>query len=243
MKLLDDDALERSSVVANCWMNRERSLTGSNGYTKELGFNPFDLLKERDQGQVAWLDLCCGSGKALIEAAQIAHDQGMDAKLEIVGIDLVASSSTPDPKLTCLRFIEGALADWQPSGRFDLITYVHGLHYIGDKIGLISRAASWLTDNGQFVANLDMKNIRFADGRSASRVVARELRRNGLNYDSRKKLLCCSGRRQVGLPFQYLGADDQAGSNYTKQPAVDSYYMRLEDGHAQSEPNGNTRRL
>ena len=45
MKLLDDDALERSSVVANCWMNRERSLTGSNGYTKELGLNPFDHLK------------------------------------------------------------------------------------------------------------------------------------------------------------------------------------------------------
>jgi hypothetical protein len=70
MELLGDKDLERSSVVANCWMNRERSLTGSNGYAKELGFNPLDVLAEKGNVKVAWLDLCCGSGKALIEAAQ-----------------------------------------------------------------------------------------------------------------------------------------------------------------------------
>jgi hypothetical protein len=48
MRLLTDDVLERSSVVANCRMNRERTLTGSNGYARELGFNPFDLLVAKD---------------------------------------------------------------------------------------------------------------------------------------------------------------------------------------------------
>src|SRR4051812_27297976 len=47
MRLLSDDILERSAVVANCRMNRERGLVGSNGYAKELGFNPLDLLRER----------------------------------------------------------------------------------------------------------------------------------------------------------------------------------------------------
>ena len=28
----------------------------------------------------------------------------------------------------------------------------------------------------------------------------------------------------MNLPYRYLGADDQAGPNYTGQPAVDSYY-------------------
>jgi SAM-dependent methyltransferase len=228
MELLDDHDLERSSVVANCWMNRDRTLIGSNGYAKELGFNPLDVLAEKDEAQVAWLDLCCGSGKALIEAAQIVHDEGMDTRIEIVGVDMVAPSSPPPPNLACLRFIEESLAAWQPSGKFDLITCVHGLHYIGDKLGLISRVASWLKNGGQFVANLDMENIRLTDDRSASRVVPRELRRNGVDYDSRKKLLCCPGRTQVQLPFRYLGADDQAGPNYTKQPAVDSYYERSE---------------
>ena len=41
--LLDDDELERSAVVANCRMNRERGLIGSNGYDKELGLRPARL--------------------------------------------------------------------------------------------------------------------------------------------------------------------------------------------------------
>ena len=47
MNLLGDDILERSAVVANCRMNRERNLVGSNGYDKELGLNPLDFLRER----------------------------------------------------------------------------------------------------------------------------------------------------------------------------------------------------
>jgi hypothetical protein len=34
-------------VVANCRMNRERTLTGTNGYSHELGFHPLDWLRER----------------------------------------------------------------------------------------------------------------------------------------------------------------------------------------------------
>ena len=65
MGLLDDDELERSAVVANCRMNRERNLLGSNGYDRELGFDPLAFLKERTTADVtvAWLDLCCGTGR------------------------------------------------------------------------------------------------------------------------------------------------------------------------------------
>ena len=70
--LLDDAALEASAVVANCAMNRERQLAGVNSYARELGFNPFDLLTSVIAGgsggetrTAAWLDLCCGTGRAL----------------------------------------------------------------------------------------------------------------------------------------------------------------------------------
>lgn len=36
----------------------------------------------------------------------------------------------------------------------------------------------------------------------------------------------CTGRRDVSLGYTYLGADDNAGPNYTNQPAVNSYYQR-----------------
>ena len=130
----------------------------------------------------------------------------------------------PDPDLTCLRLVEASLTAWQPDRAFDLITCVHGLHYVGDKLGLIARAASWLADDGLFVANLDLANLKLDDGRAAGRKVTSDLRRAGLEYDRRRRLVVCRGRRAVDLPFRYLGADDRAGPNYTGQPAVDSYY-------------------
>ena len=175
MDLLDDDQLERSGVVANCRMNRERDLLGSNGYDRELGFNPLDFLKERlaSGRNVAWLDLCCGTGKALIQAARSVHAEGLAPRVEIVGVDLVGMFHRPEPGTTCLRLVEASLASWRPDRPFDLITCVHGLHYVGDKLGLIARAASWLIDDGLFVANLDLANLKLADGRAAGRGITR----------------------------------------------------------------------
>jgi hypothetical protein len=107
------------------------------------------------------------------------------------------------------------------------ITGFHGLHYIGDKLGLIARAASWLADEGRFVATLDLANLKLADGRAAGRKISSDLRRAGLGYDRRKRLVSFRGRDRIVLPYHFLGADDQAGPNYTGQPAVDSYYQPL----------------
>jgi SAM-dependent methyltransferase len=224
MELLPDDELERSAVVANCRMNRERGLSGSNGYDRELGLDPLDFLRERlSPGRpAAWLDLCCGSGKALIEAAITIRAEGLD--VEIVGVDLVGMFRRPGPGLTCLRLVEASLTTWQIDRSYDLITCVHGLHYVGDKLGLIARAVSWLAEDGRFVADLDMASLKLADGRAAGRKVSPDLRRAGLVYDRRKRLVVCRGRRVVDLPYRYLGADDRAGQNYTGQPIVNSYY-------------------
>lgn len=219
MDLLGDDELERSAVVANCRMNRERDLTGTNGYTKELGFHPLDFLKERAAGRpAAWLDLCCGSGKALIQATEVIQAEGSD--IEVVGVDLVGMFRRAAPDTTRLRLIESSLTSWRPERSFDLITCVHGLHYVGDKLGLIARAASWLADEGAFVASLDLANVKLPGGRA----VIADLRRAGVEYDLRRRLIQCRGRKSLDLSFRYLGADDRAGPNYTGQPAVDSYY-------------------
>lgn len=140
MKLLGDNDLEESGVVANCRMNRERSLTGTNGYERELRFHPLFFLKDlaTTTGSVKWLDLCCGSGAALSEAAKIVEAE--DLPIEIVGVDLVRLFVCSKTEHPCLRLVEASLTDWQPDGQFNLITCVHGLHYIGDKLGLIGRA-------------------------------------------------------------------------------------------------------
>jgi SAM-dependent methyltransferase len=226
MNLLDDETLERSAVVANCRMNRERVLVGSNGYDTELGLNPLDFLRDRvaSGGKASWLDLCCGTGSALIEATRQIQREGLGSRIEIVGVDLVGMFATPDPGAKGLRLVEASLRTWKPERRFDLITCVHGLHYVGDKLGLIARAASWLVEDGRFVANLALENLKFAGGSNHDRMMVTGLRGAGFEYDRRRRLVTCQGRKQPEFPFRYQGADDRAGPNYTGQAAVNSYY-------------------
>ena len=56
--------------------------------------------------------------------------------------------------------IEASLLTWSPKGNFDLITSIHGLHSIGDKLGLVARACSWRNHEGLFFAGHDFGNLR-----------------------------------------------------------------------------------
>jgi SAM-dependent methyltransferase len=227
-RLLDDGALAASSVVANCTMNRERVLSGSNGYGRELGI---DILAEMTvrvsvAGSVRWLDLCCGSGRAAAEAARLLAGRGMTEQVEIVGLDLV-DHFVPGPLHPSLRLVTASVVEWVPDGLFDMVTCVHGLHYVGDKLAVLARVASWLADDGLFVANFDDRSVRRTDGTPAGRRLTAELRRQGFAYDSARRRISRRGRGQVRFPYRYLGADDRAGPNYTGQPAVDSFYEPL----------------
>ena len=225
--LLDDVALENSWVVANRLMNRERGCVGGNSYAKELGLNPLEFLGQRlaQQKQSAWLDLCCGSGKALIEAARHFQTQQKTTGLHIIGVDLVPLFHPGAEVFDFLDLQTANLAVWQPQQQFDLITCVHGLHYLGDKLGLIERAATWLKSDGLFIANFDSANLRYADGAPASKAIIKRLRTCGFEYLSHKHLLVLRGQRYFQCGFRYLGADENVGANYTGQPAVNSHYQ------------------
>lgn len=221
VRLLDDQALERSSVVANCAMNRERGLTGSNGYGRELGVDVLGLITDRLSGGAGtfdWLDLCCGTGKALLECARLVDDP----RLRITGVDLVDFFA--GPAHPGVEFVTASAGSLVPQRFYDLITCVHGLHYVGDKLDVLTRAASWLKADGLLVANLDLAAVLSDRGRPVSRRLTGPLRSAGFDYDARRRRITCAGQRQASLPFRYLGADDQAGPNYTGQPAVNSYY-------------------
>ncbi|MEV0378716.1 hypothetical protein [Nonomuraea sp. NPDC050643] len=75
MPLATDTELERSTVVANRLMNRERRLRA---YDRELGIDILGLLRASGTRPLRWLDLCCGAAYALGEAA---HHLGSDAEI------------------------------------------------------------------------------------------------------------------------------------------------------------------
>jgi hypothetical protein len=204
-------------------MNRERRLRGSNSYDRELGLDLLAFLSDRARhAPVRWFDVCCGTGHALVEACKLRQsDQSSPIRIE--GIDLAGMFVT-HPYADCLSLQQMAVEDWMPRGPYALATCVHGLHYIGDKLGAIAKIVASLAPDGILLANLDLANIRFADGSPAGRLIVSRLRKYGLQYNARRHLLRCQGPRTLTIGLNYLGADDTAGPNYTRQPAVDSYY-------------------
>lgn len=158
--LVGDVELAASPVVANSTMNRERTLTGVNSYARELGFDPAERLRGRPG---AWLDLCSGEGRALVAAAG-----SVAAGSELTGVDLVGPLG-PVPVLPGLRLLTASVADWEPERTYDLVTCVHGLPYLGDKLGLLACWAGALTGDGLLAATFDPASVRRPDGRSADR--------------------------------------------------------------------------
>ncbi|WP_308169479.1 class I SAM-dependent methyltransferase [Acrocarpospora catenulata] len=217
--LLGDAELERSPVVANNAMNRERRLAG---YRRELGLDIARFLRDRiSAGAVPrWLDLCCGTANALFEAART-----IPGEFELVGVDLVDFFAGP-PTPPRLQLITASITTWTPDAPFDLITSVHGLHYIGDKLAILTKAATWLAPDGLFIANFDPHAIRDDSGTPFGPRLTRDLRATGFTYNSRTRRITCPARRDLTLPYTYLGSDDHAGPNYTGQPAVNSHYLR-----------------
>jgi SAM-dependent methyltransferase len=218
-----------SAVVANCAMNRERQLAGVNSYARVLGFDPLQVVTARiggggaRGGAVAWLDLCCGSGRALIQAARRVEQAGLAGRVILAGVDLVDAFDAVPGSVPGLELVSASVAAWESARSFDLITCVHGLHYIGDKLALLTRAAGWLTPAGRLAADLDLSAVRVG-GPAADRRLRSRLRAAGFAYSPRRHQITCAGRRDVSLPYRYLGADDSAGPGYTGQPAVTSYY-------------------
>ena len=228
MPIIPEEELKRSPIVANCRMNRKRKLIGINSYEKELGFNIEEFLLPKAQinkGAVHWLDICCGEGNALIELGKRLYAKQQANKISLTGIDLVGMfSGYAFEEIPKLQLIETAIENWQPTQTYDLITCIHGLHYIGDKLGIIQKIGNMLTADGLFIGNLALDNLLNESGSALSTWLKNQWAELGWQYNSRRKLLTITGRTDWPICWEYLGADDQAGPNYTGQEVVNSFY-------------------
>jgi trans-aconitate methyltransferase len=197
-----------------------------NSYERELRFSPLEFLLNRCAAgkTVRWLDLCCGTGKALLDAAALLQSHA--GQFELIGVDLMPTFVASHTRVGSehVRYVTSSVAAYVPDAPCDLVTCVHGLHYLGDKLAAIARAISRLSPDGLFAAHLDLNNVRRKDGRSLNRGVLKWMRGAGIDFDRRTHLVTCRGPRAIEVPFEFVGADDTAGPNFTHQPAVDSFY-------------------
>ena len=139
------------------------------------------------------------------------------------GIDLVNYFAAMPVQANCLNFLVTPVDVWEPGDKYDLITCVHGLHYVGDKLSVLKKAMRNLKDTGVFQANLDIKNIYIKDI-NPGKYLENIFSNNNIQYNSKTRIITCTGPRDIDFSIAYLGANDQAGPNYTGQEAVGSYY-------------------
>jgi SAM-dependent methyltransferase len=226
MKLLSESELIWSPIVANNRMNRKRNASGINSYERELKFNPAVYLKAclEQKAQVKWLDLCCGEGNALLQYAKTASDEDYQNRVTLVGVDLVDQFQPIPSFVSCLQFEIGSLVNLTSNDQYDLITCVHGLHYVGDKLKVLSTVMKSIGNQGLFIANLDLNSIKI-QGDPNGKFLKQLFLENDIDYNMRKKLIRCEGPRALNFNLTYHGADDKAGPNYTGQDAVNAYYV------------------
>ena len=226
--LLSNEKLDWSDTVANSSMNRKRKAIGVNSYEKAIDLNVVNYLEQlfKQQPKIAWLDVCCGEGNALIETASFLNKKYGADNIRLDGVDLVNYYQVFPSTLSNIRFHTGPIRNWKATVSYDLITCVHGLHYIGDKLQVISQLLSYLKEDGLFVGNFDLASIVDEENKSLKKLVGAYWKKNGLGYLNRKKLLWHKGKVTLKPLLRYLGADDRAGPNYTGQRAVLSCYSR-----------------
>ncbi len=226
MTLLNDKSLEASNIVANCLMNRERRAFGDNSYEKEIFINPYYYLKDRMQHQetVCWLDFCCGRGKAIIQLMTAFQKEGIDHRFQFIGVDLIEMGDPMPTGMINITLTESSIHSFETDLAFDLITCVHGMHYIGDKLKAIKQYSSYLKEDGLFLCNLDTNTLFDKAGKKLGRKINADLKMADIDYSSQKKMITVKGKKKICLPYTYLGADDTHGKNYTGQKVVASYY-------------------
>lgn len=226
--MLQASELLASSIVANSTMNRGRGFSGVNSYERELHFSITGFLAERmrERGSALWYDACCGQGRALVEAGKQFEAAGRGGQTQIVGVDLV-NMFTPDqaPNVTLWAADVTAFTLEQSA---DLITCVHGLHYLGDKLDFLQHAYSLLAPGGLLLGHLDTSNVRAEDSNvSVWRQAARYAANRGVKLELKSHLLRIQ-RTDALLDFgvAYQGASISEQPNYTGITVVDSWYTK-----------------
>ncbi len=232
--MLHQNELLSSPIVANATMNRGRGLSGVNSYERELCFNVTDFLKARVKtgGEAVWYDACCGQGRAVIEAGRQWAMTEWGRQVQITGVDLVEMFWPKEARGVSL--IAADVAVYTLEKPADLITCVHGLHYLGDKLGFLQHAYTMLAPGGMLTGHLDTNNLRLA-GNEAScwRLALRNARRKGAALELKNHRLCIE-RTDSMLDFglSYHGATVSEQPNYTGITVIDSWYARIEAGGA-----------
>ena len=220
-------------------MNRGRGLTGVNSYERELRrFDIAAFLRRRadtspTERRIRWLDACCGAGRALTEAADAWASTDWARRITLIGIDLY-DGMPPDRNNEDglrARFIAGDVLTHLPQEPLDLVTCIHGLHYLPDKLAFLEQAYTRLApDGGLLLAHLDPANLKLQDAGNTPLWprLLRQARRQGISLEFRAHLIRLERTPTSPAAFSfgatYATRTVAPRHNYSGMIGVDSWY-------------------
>jgi SAM-dependent methyltransferase len=229
----DKSANALLDITVNSRMNRGRGFKGVNSYERELRrFDITAFLRERAASgkPINWLDACCGEGRALGEALQLWDNapEPWAACASVWGVDLWPHFAAPPAAGDRLRFVPADITAWlaepDPSP-FDLITCIHGLHYLPDKLAFLERAYERLAPEGILLTHLDTANLYFTGEGVTWSSLLRNARKIGVDVTHKNNLLQLrrtAAHLDFGSELQQVSASEKP--NYTGMIVVDSWY-------------------
>jgi SAM-dependent methyltransferase len=222
-RLLSDHELLASETVVNACMNRDRGFSGVNSYARELGFDIAGFLRQRVEtnGGAFWYDACCGTGRALAEF--VSRGETWTDAVSVLGVDLIGDFvPVPAPNL---RLLAAEVVSFRPEHPADLITCVHGIHYLGDKLAFLEANHAALASDGIFIGHFDPINLQFAESGTDWTRLLRRVRREGIEISLRRhRLQMVGGNAPLRFGLAYQGAARANGPNFSGMIGVDSWY-------------------
>jgi SAM-dependent methyltransferase len=228
-RLLSNAELLASETVANSCMNRDRGLSGVNSYARELGFDIVDFLQERvvQNGEAFWYDACCGTGRALAQFVNSGEPRAQAVR--VLGVDLIGDFVASPASPAELRLVAADVVSFRPESPADLITCVHGIHYLGDKLKFLETVYAALAPGGVFIGHFDPANLRFTESGTDWSRLLRRIRAEGVNMEVRRhRLHMVRNDTPLSFGLVYQGAQRAEGPNFSGMVGVDSWYAALE---------------
>ncbi len=124
---------------------------GLKDYSDNLGLDLLSFFRRTAdlKGSFSWVDLGCGSGNALEEAASCFASSGIcEGALQAAGYDLILPTPGAGSRNYGISFFEGDISAAKFPFAPDLVTLVHVLQWNKNPLEIISNAMSQIEEGG-----------------------------------------------------------------------------------------------
>ncbi len=166
-----------------------------------------------------WVDVCCGQGRALIDAINKQYESKNDTHMSFIGIDIRKLETHFDIKYDncALSFVNQDINDLSCfQVRPNLITDIFGLCYVSDPLSVVENLYNSLEKNGILIS-LGLNKVSVKDNKVSSEEVSDfktwMIKRMDKNLEYKYSIGCDGSDNAIVCYFRKLNLDSKLNLN------------------------------